>query len=157
MSGPTDSHADYDWQTMADRMRERDRRIKEATALNKIALFDALDAGGITSVVLNFDAEGDSGQIEEIVARDEDMVVALPESMIEIVRPLAALSGLERLELSLCQAIETLCYDFLAETHAFWQDNEGSFGEFTFDVAARTIALDFNVRVMRTDYYAYSF
>ena len=35
---------------------------------NKTALFDALAAAGITSVLVHFDGSGDSGQIEDIDA-----------------------------------------------------------------------------------------
>ena len=41
-------------------------------------------------------------------------------------------------------------YDFLAQTHSGWEDNEGAFGEFTFDIAARTITLDYNERYIES-------
>ena len=42
------------------------RRAAEAWPANKAALLDALARAGITSVVVNFDGYGDSGQIERI-------------------------------------------------------------------------------------------
>ena len=49
-------------------------------------------------------------------------------------------------ETTLQDAIETLCYDYLEQEHGGWMDNDGAFGEFEFDVAARTIHLEFNGR-----------
>lgn len=157
MSDPANSPANSDWQAIETRMRERNRRIQEATVLNKATLFDALNANGVTLVTVRFDGYGDSGQIEEIVAQAADTVVTLPETTVPIARPRHDLSGLDHSDLSLREAVETLSYDFLEETHGCWQDNEGSFGDFTYDVAARTITLDCNVRVTRTDYYEHSF
>ena len=49
-------------------------------------------------------------------------------------------------------AIERLAYDLLEETHGGWENNEGAYGEFVFDVAERTIRLEYNERVMETEY-----
>ena len=35
----------------------------------------------------------------------------------------------------------------LEQTHGGWENNDGAYGEFTFDVAERTIKLDFNERI----------
>jgi hypothetical protein len=45
------------------------RIASEVFAANKTALFDALAAAGITTVIVNFDGCGDSGQIETIEPR----------------------------------------------------------------------------------------
>ena len=52
--------------------------------------------------------------------------------------------------ITLEQAIETLVYDALAQTHGGWENNEGGFGAFVFDVAARTLRLTMNARVTET-------
>jgi hypothetical protein len=51
---------------------------------------------------------------------------------------------------TLCAAIETLCYDYLEQTNGGWENNDGGFGEFIFDVAARTVELEFNGRYTDT-------
>jgi hypothetical protein len=43
-------------------------------------------------------------------------------------------------------AIETLCYDYLEQEHGGWENNDGAYGEFQFDVAERTIELEFSSR-----------
>ena len=55
------------------------------------------------------------------------------------------------------EAIETLGYDCLEEDHGGWENNDGAYGEFTFDVAERTITLDYNERHMESDHSAHTF
>lgn len=114
---------------------------------NKQVLFDALAAAGITSVVVCFDGYGDSGQIEDIEVHASDQTAELPTSAIEIAQAQWGSSDVRQTTLTLRDAIETLAYDLLAETHGGWENNEGAFGNFTFDVAARTITLDYNERI----------
>ena len=64
--------------------RELARIASEVLPANKTALFDALAAAGITTVIVNFDGCGDSGQIEMIEAKAGDDVVPLPTVEIEI-------------------------------------------------------------------------
>ena len=136
---------------------ERCRRRAEFRPANKTALFDALAAAGITSVLVNFDGSGDSGQIEAIEARIHDDLVTLPEGLIEFIEhtgdPIESNLRMVTVE----HAIEALVYDALEETHAGWENNDGAYGDFTFDVEARTIALDFHERHMESDYSYHEF
>ena len=54
-------------------------------------------------------------------------------------------------------AIEKLAYDFLEEEHDGWENEDGAYGEFTFDVGERTIRLEYNERVMTTSYFEHEF
>ena len=47
-------------------------------------------------------------------------------------------------QLSLEDVVEQLAYDFLSDTHGGWENNDGAYGEFCFDAAARCIHLEFN-------------
>lgn len=49
-------------------------------------------------------------------------------------------------ERSLSHGIEILCYDFLEQEHGGWENNDGAYGEFTLNVADRTVELEFNGR-----------
>ena len=71
---------------------------------------------------------------------------------VEIATPLWDGSGTETHSLTMHDAIERLAYDLLEETHGGWENNEGAYGEFVFDVAGRTIRLEYNERVMETEY-----
>ena len=140
------------WQQLIAHDDARSRLAEEALPDNKAALFDALAAAGITSVVVAFDGAGDSGQIESIDPRTGAAAAALPVCDIEIATPAWDGSALHRRTLPLDEAIEQLAYAFLEEAHGGWEDNEGAFGEFTFDVADRTIRLDYNERVESSEY-----
>ena len=63
----------------------------------------------------------------------------------------------ERTVMSIRDAIERLAYDFLEETHDGWENSDGAYGDFIFDVAERTITLDYNERHMESDYSQHVF
>ena len=113
---------------------------------NKAALFDALAAAGVTLVVVTFDGYGDSGQIENIEVKAGDVVVAMPEGTIEIAEAVWDQPEPNRSTISIADVIERLVYDLLTDTHCGWENNDGAYGDFTFDVAERTITLDYNER-----------
>ena len=62
-----------------------------------------------------------------------------------------------RQSLSIHDAIEALVYSFLGQTHDGWENSDGAYGDFTFDVADRTITLDYNERRMESDYSQHVF
>ena len=133
---------DYD----AWRAEEAKRRAEFAAQLVplKAALFDFLEANGIVLETVDFDGCGDSGQIEGITAFDEHGEVALPatgfaapdadgETSADATGPTA-------------DAIETLAYDLLETEHGGWENNDGAYGQFRFDLVARSITLECNMR-----------
>jgi hypothetical protein len=131
---------------------ERHRQARaELGKGNKAAVFDALAAANITEVYVEFDGEGDSGQIECVLAFHGDQRAELPATMVRVqniawgdaATPVTMESTLER-------AIETLCYDCLEEAQSGWENDGGAFGEFRLDVAERTIKLEFNARYTDT-------
>ncbi len=124
------------------------RIASEVLTLNKAALFDALAAAGITTVVVNFDGCGDSGQVEMIEARTGDDDCALPTVEVEIASMGWGTDTIDRQTQPLREAIETLVYDVLSQTHGGWENDDGACGDFTFDVTERTITLDYNERCM---------
>ncbi len=109
---------------------------------NKAALFDALAAAGITTVVVNFDGCGDSGQVEMIEARTGDDDCALPAVEVEIASMGWGTDTIDRQTQPVSEAIETLVYDVLSQSHGGWENDDGACGDFTFDVAERSVTLD---------------
>jgi len=130
---------------------------KTAREANKAVLFNALAEAGITKVVVHFDGYGDSGQIEDIAALAGEADAAIPPTAIEIIRPRWGGSEPDADSCSLSDAIEALSYDALEETHGGWENNEGAYGDFTFDVAERTITLDYNERYETSEYTQHIF
>jgi hypothetical protein len=133
------------------------RIASEVLVANKTALFDALAAAGITTVIVNFDGCGDSGQIEMIEARAGDGNHPLPAVEIEIASAQWGSATIDRRFRPVGEAIETVVYDVLSQTHGGWENNDGSYGDFTFDVTERTITLDYNERHMESDYSQHVF
>ena len=137
---------------------ERDERNRRAEAVrpdNKTALFDALAAAGIALVTVTFDGYGDSGQIEDITAQSDDRTVDLPQGEITIATVAWGTDKVTAISMGVEAAIEQLAYDFLSETHGGWENNDGAYGEFSFDVAAGTVVFDFNYRIERSENHYY--
>ena len=124
---------------------------------NKDALFPVLAAAGITSILVRFDGCGDSGQIEEIDILADEKPASFPDGKVSIQRAYWGATEPERVESSVNDAVETLIYAFLEETHGGWENNEGAYGEFTFNVAERTITLDYNERYEDSHYTQHRF
>jgi hypothetical protein len=119
---------------------------KELGKVNKIAIFEALAAANITEVLVEFDGEGDSGQIEMITVVRYGEPVAMPEATVTLRQ---ASWGSSEPDISACalrEGIETFCYDFLEDEHGGWENNDGAFGEFRLDVEKRTVDLEFHGR-----------
>ena len=139
----------------------KDRAFKAlSTSLhvaNKKTLFDALEAAGITSVLVHFDGYGDSGQVEDIDAVSGDQPRDLPTGTVVIARAHWGTSETEQAECSVRDAVEALAYAFLEETHGGWENNQGAYGEFTFTVANRSIVLDYNERFESSEYSQHLF
>ena len=60
-------------------------------------------------------------------------------------------------ETPLPEAIETLCYGYLEQYQGGWENNDGAFGSFVFDVAGRTVQLEFNGRFTDVATHNYDF
>lgn len=135
-----------DSDTFTQTWRRHERAVAEANALNRVAVFDALDAAGITAVTVTFDGEGDSGQIEDVIAYIGDKQAALPRAPVTIHGTSWGQESLTAREQPVSAGLEDLCYGYLEQEHGGWENNDGAYGEFQFDVGERTIALEFNGR-----------
>ena len=149
---PTNFMRDYDEKERAFKSLNESLRTH-----NKKTLFDALEAAGITSVLVYFDGSGDSGQVEEIDARSGDAPRDFPAGTVVISRAFWGESEVRQEECSVRDAVEALVYAFLAETHGGWENNEGAYGDFTFTVADRSIILDYNERIETSEYTQHIF
>jgi hypothetical protein len=131
----------------------RNQLDTELLPANKSAIFDVLAAAGLVTVVVIFDGYGDSGQIESIDGRDAHGEVAVPEDEVTIASATYE-ADIERKAMTCREAIEEIAYDLLNATYGGWENNDGAYGEFTFDVAARSISLDYNGRYTAVESYA---
>ena len=131
--------------------------LRNANEASKKAVFDALETAGISLVTVNFDGESDSGQIDNVNAFKEDKPVQIPAVAVTVQHVGWNSSKPAAVQASLPEAVEQLCYDSLGQEQDGWENDGGAYGEFTFQVAERTIELDFNARF--TDYtnHTYTF
>lgn len=123
---------------------------------NKTAILAALAEAGLTRVVLAFDGQGDSGQIEEITAFVGEAPAILPEVKIAFSRLEGAdatgyMLASEPADLS--EVMEALTYDMLWHFEAGWPNNEGAYGELILDVPENEARLEFNAR-FTTSFYS---
>lgn len=115
---------------------------------NKTTLFAHLAATETAKVVVTFDGGGDSGQIESIDAEAADGTCRSFPSGTLAFRLRDGPKGKRRNQtLSPYEGVESLVYDCLGQAFCGWENNEGGYGHFIFDVAARTIRLEMNERV----------
>lgn len=135
--------------------REFEKLCESVRPANKTGVFDALDAAGIATVVISFDGYGDSGQIEKVEV--DGFTTVLPDVKVDFTTVGAAKAELEARAIPLHEVLENIVYDLLCHRHGGWQDNEGSYGDVTFDATVRTITLDFNERYVGSNNFTYSY
>ncbi|WP_296204124.1 DUF6878 family protein [uncultured Hyphomicrobium sp.] len=102
----------------------------------KADILHQLQAVGFTKVFINYDGEGDQGQISDIEALEP------VEVKIKLMREGVVVNHHE-----LADALETFAWKLLDEHHAGFEINDGGFGTITIDVAKGTIEL------IRNSYY----
>jgi len=140
-----------DWNVVMARHATFEAKNASLVAVNKAALFEVLTAAGISSVLVQFDGGGDSGQIESVEAFAGDVPADLPAMDVVIISALADGVDTRSEATPIADAIESLAFDLLTATHAGWENNDGAYGEFRFDVTAGTISLDHNDRYIAVE------
>jgi hypothetical protein len=130
----------------------------EILPANKAAIFDALVSADIQTITVAFDGCGDSGQIENTTAHDAAGVEhELPNATVAFHQVTFEALATVTQSVGLNEAITMLVFRLLEQVHAGWENNDGAYGEFTFDVANRSIALDYNERFTDSTYYYHEF
>ena len=120
-------------------------------------MFDALAAARIDTVEVTFNGYADSGQVDEAVIDGEGGDADLRLINIEIARVEWGNPVVVHETLSVKDAIEKLVYDLLQQTNCGWENNQGAYGDFLFDVGDRTITLNFNERIETSEYTQHVF
>lgn len=131
---------------------ERESRKKTLNLRSKVMA--ALVAAGAKSVAIDFDGYGDSGEVGRPRVKPKEAKAVLDEPIPGTpheVSDWVGESGVGRVtrttrDYTVSEAIAALCYALL-DNHDGWETDEGSCGEFEFDVAADKINLTFNQRV----------
>lgn len=124
----------------------------------KDILFDLL-ADEVESFTVSFDGSGDSGQIEDIsldekiLKKKVDGVKVANGTMYSVNGPETMWDNAETIR----DVVEGVCYQVLTDACSGWEINDGSYGEFNFDVKNRKVSLDFNERITDVRSSTYTF
>ncbi|VDC50059.1 DUF6878 family protein [Brevundimonas mediterranea] len=143
-----ETHPTPDVKALLQKAFEQDRRDAVRLEENKTAVFDRLAGSRIARIRVEFDGGGDSGQIESIeaeTAQGED--ADFPAEVVSLRFDDRSDGERRFIDYSLREAVEVLTYDCLGREHSGWENNDGAYGTFVFDVPARTIRLEMNERV----------
>ena len=133
------------------------RLCKSTLSDNKTALFDVLASARIDTVEVTFNGYANEGQIDGTVADGEGGDTNLQSIQVEIARVKWGNQIITRQTLAVKDAIEKLVYDLLEQTYSGWENNQGAYGDFLFDVGERTITLNFNERIETSEYTQHVF
>lgn len=137
---------------------DQDRRDAARLDENKTALFDRLAGSGIARIRVEFDGGGDSGQIESIEAETAAGETAdFPAQPIALRFHDRSDGDRHLIDHSPREAVEVLAYDCLGLEHSGWENNDGAYGTFVFDVATRSIRLEMNERVTESLFSEHEF
>ena len=126
---------------------------------HKDLIFDICEREGVKSFTVSFEGSGDSGQIEDVGL--EGKIRKLPVEGAKVSEGTRWLNGnsatVFRNATDLEDLITSVCYEVLENACGGWEINDGAYGEFVFDVEEREVRLDFNERVMESNYTEYRF
>lgn len=141
-----------DMDELCAEMERYQANTAKVNRLNKYMMFEALAIAnaGITKLHVNFDGCGDSGQIECVGAFAGEKCVEFPAVQVRLHSAAFRTDQITSRDMPLSEAVDELCYGYLEQEYGGWENNDGAFGEFTFGVAERSIAFEFNARL--TDY-----
>ena len=123
---------------------------------NKNLIFAALAERGIHRVTVDYDGSGDSGQIESIEAWNAANE-KIPLPTIRKVQLASANPDSPVNEIGLEAAVEELAWAYLYDHHDGWENNDGAFGAFVFNVPDRMITLEHNERYTEVDTSTHEF
>jgi hypothetical protein len=126
---------------------------------NKELVFDLMKEHGITTITVNFNGEGDSGQIEDIflnhpLGDDQGVADQFFDEELEGVRisngyrygPNGPELCWKEGPCKVRALVESVCYSVLEKEYGGWENNDGAYGEFVFDGESRKVSLEMNTR-----------
>lgn len=127
----------------------------------KDIVFDILGKEKIENFTVSFDGSGDSGQVEDISSEVPNNVLHKEVQGVRIPNGTRYSQGKAEIIWENAKTVEdviqSICYSVLSQVCGGWEINDGSYGEFSFDVKKRRVSLDFNERITDVRSSTYSF
>ena len=110
-------------------MLESQRHAAEQRVQTRVALLSELRAIGVTSIEVQYEGYGDSGNVEDVVVSPD--TITLPEA--------------------LRRQVEDFGWDFAYALSPGFENNEGGYGELTWAIEADKIDVSHSNRYIETD------
>jgi len=122
-------------------------RASEGAPFAKVKqrLLKALRAHGFVKIYIDYDGEGDQGQIESISTEGANRQPVSLEARTRVVLSTCDAPSTFR---SFAEVLDEFAWMILAHYHDGFENNDGGFGTITIDVRSATITLDHNDRVV---------
>lgn len=120
---------------------------QQQNAINKAVLLAALAQADIDTASVSFDGYGDEGRIEHVAAHAKDAEVSIPPIVVSLQRVEYHTLKIMAVEEPLAEALGAMAEDLLDQSHRYWEDGDGAYGQVVFDVAGDRIVVNFNARV----------
>ena len=136
---------------------------KERLARNKETLLDALKRAGALRARVTYHGGGDEGSHDDVSASDAaNSPIDLSGTVSLLCERYDREDGQWKISIvPQDQPLDTALSDYAMEAvekhHGGWENNDGAFGEFCFDAAARSIHLEFNERFTSSELYTHDF
>lgn len=133
--------------------------LSEVGEGNREILFDILAREKVDEVTIEFDGGGDDGSLEPSDLPDEIKKIVVQGSRISLGRIWDNSSTTIRWkeDCTVEEILESLCYEVLENQYGGWENNDGAFGEFVFDVKKRTVHFSFNQRYTESELFEHTF
>ena len=133
--------------------------LDEISDGNKEILLDILAREGVETVTVRFDGGGDDGQIETSDLPSEVASIVVEGSRVSQGAVWSAGINTVRWKENcrVGEIVDSICYQALEMLYGGWENNDGAFGEFVFNVKDRTISLDFNARYVESELFQHQF
>lgn len=147
-----------DFETYEAKCRRLAQLNDQIRPFNKAVLFEALSAAGVAVVTIDFDGCGDSGQFDAMLgfsADDEPREIPIEAMTIQAVD--RETETIVEAATTPADYIESLASDLLEQEHEGWEDGDGAYGEFRFELADRSVTLEYNERYTATNYHHHEF
>lgn len=132
----------------ADKSPPPEPGVPTAPMQRRAALFAAAEGLGITAITIDYDGEGDDGQIGDIIAdchprrADGSVDRSVPATQLDLATTAPITSPCGLLFDTLHELADYVAWDILELEHAGFEDNDGGFGTITILVPERAITLE---------------
>lgn len=137
---------------------EQVKSLKDRINYNKNLIFKILEKNKVKNVVIYFEGSNDSGQVNDVTIKPDSKKGILNEPFSGALilshteykddKSTSIYYKDDHPEMNLEFVLNSFCYDILELRHCGWEINDGSFGEFVFDVKNHKVNLVFNERYM---------